>query len=482
MSDVVELLARAIAAVDYGRRSLTDAGWDVIRTSASGARYFDLARAAIAALPMREDPPLTCPAIDAFIRDRDPSDDVVQDLENIRHANSQLRYSMWGWKERSAELQAELDSLTGSRSAALPREAGADVPALSAGEPDPLETLVAGFAKALLAKLKLSRANGRSGWDAPDWEDECRAGLIKHIDKGDPRDVAAYCAFMWHHDWSTWSPARSATPALPQGEPVARAAAIEECAAYIDEVASYYPADGGSKSLLVTMAKEVRSLVTVPAKPTAPPVLELSVTGALTFDAIAQIEDGLDVSRWIKLWESDGRKIDTTIAVAFYHQALQDVRAVLNAAPSVSEPGVREQVARIINPRDWRLFDRWIENKGKGLDSFYGLLWSRVTPDRKPLDVFSDEHSDFARSLKKADAILAALTSAPSGWRTIDSAPKDGTHILLYQPSCGQFEGWWHDAWPRACEEYWMDYADSEPEPTHWQPLPSAPSDRRGGR
>jgi hypothetical protein len=91
----------------------------------------------------------------------------------------------------------------------------------SSGEPDPLETLVAGFAKALLAKLKLSRANGRSGWDATDWEDECRAGLIKHIDKGDPRDVAAYCAFMWHHDWSTWSPSRSAATTKPPPPPPA---------------------------------------------------------------------------------------------------------------------------------------------------------------------------------------------------------------------------------------------------------------------
>lgn len=46
-------------------------------------------------------------------------------------------------------------------------------------------------------------------------------------------------------------------------------------------------------------------------------------------DALAQIEDGLDVHRWIELWEADGRKIDTTIAIAFYHQALQDAMAVL---------------------------------------------------------------------------------------------------------------------------------------------------------
>jgi hypothetical protein len=68
---------------------------------------------------------------------------------------------------------------------------------------DDLEYLVARFSKALLAKLKLARANGRSGWELDDWEEHCQAGLLRHLAKGDPRDVAAYCAFMWHHGWAT---------------------------------------------------------------------------------------------------------------------------------------------------------------------------------------------------------------------------------------------------------------------------------------
>ena len=68
---------------------------------------------------------------------------------------------------------------------------------------DPLGDLVQRFADALLAKLRLAQANGRSGWDQDDWEEACRKGLMRHIEKGDPRDVAAYCAFMWHHGWST---------------------------------------------------------------------------------------------------------------------------------------------------------------------------------------------------------------------------------------------------------------------------------------
>lgn len=71
---------------------------------------------------------------------------------------------------------------------------------------DPLDDLVSRFAKALLAKLKLPRANGRSGWERDDWEAACQRGLNEHLAKGDPLDVAAYSAFLWHHRWTTVGP------------------------------------------------------------------------------------------------------------------------------------------------------------------------------------------------------------------------------------------------------------------------------------
>jgi NTP pyrophosphatase (non-canonical NTP hydrolase) len=86
---------------------------------------------------------------------------------------------------------------------------------------DDLEDLVARFSKALLAKLKLARANGRSGWEFDDWEEHCQAGLLRHLAKGDPRDVAAYCAFMWHHGWATKAADRQSqaeSAALTQSE------------------------------------------------------------------------------------------------------------------------------------------------------------------------------------------------------------------------------------------------------------------------
>ena len=61
------------------------------------------------------------------------------------------------------------------------------------------------FTQALGEKLAAAqRKYGYSdGWTRPDWETECRAHLHEHIGKGDPRDVAAYCLFMWHHGWTT---------------------------------------------------------------------------------------------------------------------------------------------------------------------------------------------------------------------------------------------------------------------------------------
>lgn len=67
--------------------------------------------------------------------------------------------------------------------------------------------LVLDFANALAAKL--ARAEEKygytNGWLTQDWEAECRQHMLDHIEKGDPLDVAAYCAFMWWRRWPTVS-------------------------------------------------------------------------------------------------------------------------------------------------------------------------------------------------------------------------------------------------------------------------------------
>ena len=68
--------------------------------------------------------------------------------------------------------------------------------------------LVWDFAKALAEKLYIAQEKyGYSdGWAQSNWVDECREELHRHIRKGDPRDVAAYCAFLWYHEASTKHP------------------------------------------------------------------------------------------------------------------------------------------------------------------------------------------------------------------------------------------------------------------------------------
>lgn len=66
--------------------------------------------------------------------------------------------------------------------------------------------LIDRFAVALQTKMAETRAKGRSGWEHPGWMDECRVALARHIEKGDPRDVALYCAFLWYHGERTTPP------------------------------------------------------------------------------------------------------------------------------------------------------------------------------------------------------------------------------------------------------------------------------------
>jgi len=70
--------------------------------------------------------------------------------------------------------------------------------------PDTLK-LVTDFSSALAEKLY--KAQLKYGYDADwkqdGWPSQCQADFQQHIAKGDPRDVAAYCAFMWYHGWKT---------------------------------------------------------------------------------------------------------------------------------------------------------------------------------------------------------------------------------------------------------------------------------------
>ena len=69
---------------------------------------------------------------------------------------------------------------------------------------DKTDDLINHFAAAL--REKLTKAEEKYGYDDAwlngGWRDDLIRKLHEHIAKGDPRDVAAYCAFAWHHQWS----------------------------------------------------------------------------------------------------------------------------------------------------------------------------------------------------------------------------------------------------------------------------------------
>lgn len=65
------------------------------------------------------------------------------------------------------------------------------------------QTLVREFAEAMALKLRRSelRYGYSNGWLTDPWMDICRREFYSHIEKGDPRDVAIYAAFMWKRGW-----------------------------------------------------------------------------------------------------------------------------------------------------------------------------------------------------------------------------------------------------------------------------------------
>lgn len=71
------------------------------------------------------------------------------------------------------------------------------------------------FAAALKLKLADARARGRAGWED---KQQCSAEdlsemLREHVDKGDPRDVAAFCCFLWNRGEAITATAVATAPA-----------------------------------------------------------------------------------------------------------------------------------------------------------------------------------------------------------------------------------------------------------------------------
>lgn len=97
---------------------------------------------------------------------------------------------------------------------------------------------------------------------------------------------------------------------------------------------------------------------------------------------------------------------------------------------------------------------------------------------------YSDDRDAARNALRAAIASQLAATQVASGWMAIESAPKDGSSVLLGRFVPGkdrhgyQSVDFWHTTpkndfvgWGRFNATYWPA--------THWQPLPAAPTSQQ---
>lgn len=56
------------------------------------------------------------------------------------------------------------------------------------------------LASAMKAKLAKQRSKGYSGWDTDCTQERLSQLLREHVDKGDPVDVANFCAFLFYRE------------------------------------------------------------------------------------------------------------------------------------------------------------------------------------------------------------------------------------------------------------------------------------------
>lgn len=77
---------------------------------------------------------------------------------------------------------------------------------------------------------------------------------------------------------------------------------------------------------------------------------------------------------------------------------------------------------------------------------------------------------DLRRAIDVAASYIEGQKEAESPWRPIDTAPKDGTEVLIYSPMVGTLIAKWND-------DIWVDalvqFNGSCPvRPTLWMPVP----------
>ena len=87
----------------------------------------------------------------------------------------------------------------------------------------------------------------------------------------------------------------------------------------------------------------------------------------------------------------------------------------------------------------------------------------------------------YAGLLEDATAEIERLRTelAKHQWRTMDSAPMDGTYIMVWRPNEGDGRHEAHVGIDCYLYSSWY-HSRRYQQPTHWQPLPSPPGENDG--
>ena len=433
------------------------------------------------------------------------------------------------------------------------------------------ETAVAYLATAMNTKLARARAKGRSGWDTPECTQQHLSNLLReHVEKGDPVDVANYCAFL-----AARGEGIAPRQCLAQIEEPAAPAAVAPRGEYPHEQMDAMALDrykvvpsnasmlwshavvagDGTQQLYVGREVECQNMArkfagafldgafafhSMAAAPTAQAAPALEATAAPAGDEAAAFNkwfQGEQGKPYQGMWEfaraawmareaapqapaapsedthvfttpypelndllretsflvSEGANMDGAV---LWLESLERVLALLAApaAPSALATQVIEnllQLARIVNTavEDWGetkeddslevIFHKEEADKMEAILEFFDGL-----PDAPEEEgVILSGPSRAARVLRAMEAPAAPAVDA---WRPIETAPKDGTAVLVYPPIWGgrtcSTAKYNEDQYSKKPRPYWdrddamgkVTYCRDTP-PTHWMPQPATP-------
>lgn len=135
----------------------------------------------------------------------------------------------------------------------------------------------------------------------------------------------------------------------------------------------------------------------------------------------------------------------------YLHNVVAAARALLAEPPPAGEQSPRERLRAALDAMRVR-----VDEHGVGYDDVAGEL---------------------AKALRAAHELLAEPEPARDAWQPIETAPKDGTNVLLSEPWQDVTIGWFSQRGRGWCAFYngFEDNVDENCKPTHWMPLPEAP-------